>query len=71
MDGNIPVSNWNRLSTEDNMFCSVRGNVAPNAAHTIGHTDPMATLSVAVYAICTTQSSYAYLAGIGKPGEWL
>ena len=71
LNDSISLVNWNRLSISDDLICSVRGPLTGNSANNIAHVDPLAAaFSVSVYAVCTTQTSYAYLAGILDEGWW-
>ena len=63
-DNTIAIRDWERLTTDDQVMCCVRGNVT-TGHHSVSHTDPMATFSVLVYAICEgCTSSYAYMASL-------
>ena len=60
-DNTITMRDWERLTTDDQVMCCVRGSVT-TGQHSVSHTDPMAPFSVLVYAICKTcgsSSSYA------------
>ena len=63
-DNAIAIRDWERLTTDDQTMCCVRGNVTVGH-HSVSHTDSMAAFSVLIYATGKgSTSSYAYMASL-------
>ena len=69
LNGAISLDSWNRLSTTNNLLCSVRGPLTRgNSVQSITHVGPLTRFSVSAYCVRTSQGSYAFLAGIFNEG---